>query len=411
MPKKCQTRVKLMTSFQLRTIAKLFLLTAVIAYVFSSALLLVGAYAVIVCVLLARAQEGKPIIPETPLNIPLMLIIGSLLISIAANGNWHEGVKGLHKWLRAILFFWASYDLLQTSHMQRKVGTALTIGFFIATADGLLQYFIGKDIIRGYEIGYVNSLIRVTSSFGYFGLFAIFLLVSMPLVMNRVAQIQQPMVQRILTGLAMVLGLVCLYLTRTRGAWLAAVGMLIIYFLLQRKRWMMILLVLGLITAPFVLPADLVFHSKKSTGIDKTIGHRLVLWRQAINVIKAKPIAGCGLNTYVQNIEKYNPSQDSYEVKNYYAHNGYLQHTAETGLVGILAFLFLIFRFYARVIPELIRRKPDFHDTNLMVFLSITGYLFYMFFDTIFHNLAPFVILWLLLSWGLLTVPAKIRSS
>ena len=171
------------------------------------------------------------------------------------------------------------------------------------------------------------------------------------------------------------------------------------WFLLQKKWRFILILAVAIGALPFLLPRDIVFHSKKSVGIDKTINHRIDLWKEAINIIKAKPLFGCGLNTYVLNIEKYNPGNRG-EVKDYYAHNGYLQHAAETGVFGLMTLLSLLGRYTKLLFQCGYKNAPSRNFFSIMLFLSVFSFLFYMFFDTIFHNLQPFLLFWLMLGWS-----------
>ena len=379
-------------------VAEVSLMTATISYVFSRALLLVSIYIAIASWLLYRMIQKKRLIPSTPLNVYLYVIVVSLIISIAFGGNWHEGMRGMNKWLRGLLVFWLGFDLLRNGKIERQVVFAFWISFMIASFDGIFQYFSGKDLIRDYPVGYVNNMIpRITSSFGYFGMFASFLIMVMPIAIAWALQ-RKARIQAIFWFLfVFLIGLLNLYWTRSRGAWLSFVGMIFLLLILTR-RWKYIAALSLLVGVSFlIMPKHILFHHQKAGGFDKTINQRVELWHQAINIIRAHPIIGCGLNTYVQNIQKYNPGVNG-EVSNYYAHNGYLQHTAETGMVGLFALLALLFRYYQLVFSKF----KDFRKliSGQMIILSVSGFLFYVFFDTIFHNLQPFLLFWLLFGWS-----------
>ena len=66
---------------------------------------------------------------------------------------------------------------------------------------------------------------------------------------------------------------------------------------------------------------------------DSSSEERLTLWRDALGMFKQNPITGTGFNTY-EFMHRVGSYRDT--------HNYYLKVLAETGLVGIVLFLFLL---------------------------------------------------------------------
>jgi len=384
----------------LKRISEFGLYLAVATYFFSSALLLIGVYTALVAWLSSRFLNHERLLPKTGLDRILVLLIATLVLSIAFGENWYEGMRGLHKWFRGILLFFLATNLFSDQRIERNVLKLILISFAVMTINGFIQYFTGQDLIRGFEVGSVNGLIRITSSFGYFGMYAAFLLVITPILTTWLLQTSNKTRRAFYVFSILTISVVSLYLTRSRGAWLAFFVTILLMVITQRRWWALICLLITLVATPFLLPQRLVFHAKKSVGFDKTIGHRFYLWNQAIRIIRARPLTGCGLNTYVQNIERYNPPDD-HEVRNYYAHNGYLQHAAETGIPGIILLLVLFFQFFRLTFSNWWIHRLNLFEVKSGIILSVSGFLFYMLFDTIFHNLEPFIFLWLLMGWGI----------
>ncbi len=390
--------------------AEVALLSAMSGYIFSRALFMIGIYVAITAWVVMRLCNLDKIVAKSVADPYLVLILLSLILSVIFGSNFHEGTRGLHKWLRSFFVFWASYDLFRDKKYEKRMIRLFVIIFLIATLDGLVQYFFGKDLIRGYPIGYADTVTRVTSSFGYFGMFASFLVMITPIGAAYAAAQKKKSAQTVYFLSIFLLSAINLYLTRTRGAWITATLVMILFLIAQRKWRLIFFLGAGVIAMPLLLPRDILLHTPQSGGIDKTIGHRVILWQQAVNILKAKPLTGCGLNTYVQNIQKYNFESDR-EVQKYYAHNGYLQHAAETGILGISVFLLFLGRYLTVAFRSLFRKNQSnpFGISNMLI-LSVCGFLFYMLFDTIFHNLQPFTLFWLLMGWSLSHLDQKTRA-
>ncbi|MCK4852362.1 MAG: O-antigen ligase family protein, partial [Candidatus Omnitrophica bacterium] len=69
-----------------------------------------------------------------------------------------------------------------------------------------------------------------------------------------------------------------------------------------------------------------------------TTWERLMLWKGTVNMVKAHPVLGFGVNTYSRNFPAYKPPEYP-DVR--YTHNSYLHMASEVGVTGAL--LFLIF--------------------------------------------------------------------
>ena len=74
----------------------------------------------------------------------------------------------------------------------------------------------------------------------------------------------------------------------------------------------------------------------KPTEIDGS--GRFEYWKNAISIFRSSPVFGTGLNTYARIIMR-DPNHGAWR----YAHNCYLQMAAETGLLGLSCFLWMVF--------------------------------------------------------------------
>ncbi len=154
--------------------------------------------------------------------------------------------------------------------------------------------------------------------------------------------------------------LAALFLSFSRGAWLgaaAAAGVMLIFW--PRRRWVglglaagglaafLILYNLGLlpaaISARFADVGDFVqVYDVRGVHINDSnfaIVERLAHWQAAINMAEANPVFGVGLNNYEYAYDDYRLINWKYALG--HAHMIYLNVLAETGFVGLAAYLFL----------------------------------------------------------------------
>ena len=140
------------------------------------------------------------------------------------------------------------------------------------------------------------------------------------------------------------------------GAWAAILFMAII----KRDKIILLSLLLSVILLPILLPRNIANWASKQTSVwqivfDET---RFSIYRTSLNMIQHHPVVGVGVNTYCLNFQKYkvHEKEDLAGDTQWYAHNIYLHMAGEIGLIGLLIFIWLLFRvfkywvyFYRRV--------------------------------------------------------------
>jgi O-antigen ligase len=119
---------------------------------------------------------------------------------------------------------------------------------------------------------------------------------------------------------------------------------------------------------------------------------RFTFWKKAISIVRSSPVWGTGLNTYTRVLMR-NPDRGTW----WYAHNSYLQMAAETGMLGLAAFLWMLFVLLRHGVYYCQQIK----DLWLLTFLQGTmtcliGFLVQSFFDNTFYTVQLSVLMWLI---------------
>jgi putative inorganic carbon (hco3(-)) transporter len=127
-----------------------------------------------------------------------------------------------------------------------------------------------------------------------------------------------------------IIALKPLFFAYSRGAYLATVAVLFVFGLIKKRSLLVVLLVVG-VAWQVILPQSVVERITTTENADgqleSSAAERLVLWEKAIELYKASPIVGSGLNSY--GVSRIAGSWTS-------VHNLYLQTMAEQGIVGLL---------------------------------------------------------------------------
>ncbi len=148
--------------------------------------------------------------------------------------------------------------------------------------------------------------------------------------------------RKILFLLAVLFSLHSLFFSYSRGAYAAALGVLV-FFGLVKKRSLLILVFALAITWQTLLPLSVVERISMTKGeggqIEESAAIRLDLWDHALKLFKEHPVIGIGFGGFEYTMPEGVRWKD--------AHNYYLKMLSEQGIVGfglLLITLFMAFR-------------------------------------------------------------------
>jgi len=220
-------------------------------------------------------------------------------------------------------------------------------------------------------------------------------------------------------GLFLVLLLACLCWTYSRSSWIGYLSILFAMVVLDRRK-VFFAATLFLVCILIFLPSlSKVRHmhlirdqetSVQDNGSFKSMleqggSGRFTFWKKAISIIRTSPIWGTGLNTYGR-ILKLNPDIKTW----WYAHNCYLQLTAETGVIGLAAFLWMLFVLLKNGLYHCYHINDLWQLTMLQGVVSgLFGFLVQSFFDNTFYTVQLGVLMWLL--FGLMVSLMRLRTN
>jgi len=139
----------------------------------------------------------------------------------------------------------------------------------------------------------------------------------------------------------------------TRNAWVG-LGAGFLTIALFKERRTMILLVTGLfLTVALLSWADRGFRIRAVSTVtiqDRSTIERLEIWRATIDMIHDHPLLGVGIGNFGKVFDQY---RDRYgATPRSHAHNTLLQVTAENGLIGLAAYLFVWYVFFREMIRK-----------------------------------------------------------
>ena len=84
-------------------------------------------------------------------------------------------------------------------------------------------------------------------------------------------------------------------------------------------------------------------------GIDESAMGRIYAWQAATNMALARPLTGVGISNFYANYYAYSPHWDG---KNHAVHSTWFQVLAESGFLGLILFLTLVFKTFQQAIAN-----------------------------------------------------------
>jgi probable O-glycosylation ligase (exosortase A-associated) len=206
-------------------------------------------------------------------------------------------------------------------------------------------------------------------------------------------------------GIAMVLSLLSILASYSRGAFLALLAMGVFLWLKSRKKAMLMLLTLTVITvAWWFMPDRWVdrMETIQTYSEDTSVLGRFNSWWFAFNVAKARPFVGGGYDVFFdpELRQRYN-APDLERMDD--AHSIYFEVLGEHGFIGLALFLtlgFLALRSGACIIRETKNRKElqwardlaGMTQTSIVGYASGGAFLGLAYFDFYYHLIAILVI-------------------
>ena len=408
-------------------VIEFLLLAAVFFLPFSKALLEICITISLIAWFFKKIKEKESLCHDQS----IMLISGVMIIASSVSA-FHSGypllsARGIIKIVKYVLIMLLVTDVFSSRNALKRLLVVGFIGFSAVVANSYFQYFqfFGRENLVDPALNIhrlSNSIVRLTGPYSVYGLLAAHLIAVLPVLFSFVISLKKVRWWARLGWWGyFLISVFLLYKTHSRGALIASFVSWVIYALCSRNRLMLIMLALIMMVTPFIVPRNVLLHVDRFNQ-EQSIIERNLLWSRAIQVIQARPLFGCGINTYIKNYPKFATKQNwrifnwSVDVQHhselekqpgwtipgndaqlpqYYVHNGYLQMAAETGLISLSLFL-LILGAALKSGFQAFRSTHDYNRKSMAVGL-LTGFVALLLqagVDTTLHNIQSATLIW-----------------
>jgi len=277
---------------------------------------------------------------RTPLDIFILFYMITIVISFFTSLKLSSSLKAFKgEFLTNTVFFYMVVANINRKEQVKKIIAALLFGSTVMAVYGFIDFFLkgGSLLDIHYRAGSLHD--------GYES-YAQYLIMVLPFNFLFVLR-QKDISKKVILSLLFALNVFVLYLTHTRGAWLAFFfELLILFYTLFSGKVRIVLILLFIVCAAigsYMLPEEVLWHGAKGLSAPEenyqknTATIRLVMWKEAIKSFWANPFAAAGYGK-VNFKRKFSDKIFMYEQ----AHNTFINTAVQLGVQGLAALLLII---------------------------------------------------------------------
>ena len=295
----------------------------------------------------------------TPLYlvVAILLLIGTMALSMRGSLSISSSVKEVSKWLEFLVLVLVGSQYIRTRRQVWMIIVLILLGGITQAFFGFLKAFFNL----GPEAFIRDTSLRVYGTFGQPNPFAGYLNLSLSVALALML-LGSTWLTRILAGLTSVLLAAAVYLTQSRGGEIAIAAALLFIMIVgwPHLRKLAALLALGGLVVVEVfftgwIPTYVITPLLKYLGAfqisftnpnsqDYSTAERLAHWIAGVRMFVDHPLTGVGIGNYPDAYSRYYVTifVDSLGQ----AHNYYINIAAETGAIGLTAFLLFILAIF-----------------------------------------------------------------
>lgn len=319
--------------------------------------------------LFQKRIDIKEIYNESKEVINAILIFFSVLIlSIIFSDYYNLGLEYLDKILRYLIIYFSIIHFIKNKVQLNKIFISLSMSILVSSLYSIYQYFL-LNIRRAS--GFLPTLTNES----------VLLMVLSIMIMLIYRTENKIKYYYIFVSLISFLSLM---VSNTRGAWIAFIVGLIFFSFLLDKGILIFLFIISIVIVVLFPSFQTRFNSIFDL-MNSSNNERVLMWRSAFEMWKDKPILGHGIGSF----EKLYPEKyilEAARVKTrMYAHSNIFDLLAETGILGLISYLYLFISILKHGINKLIILKGKVNIIVYGYFLSfITFFMHGLTFTNIF---------------------------
>jgi len=354
-----------------------------------------------------RDAEDQSVPIWTPIHLPLISYWAIALIATLLSPVRVAALDGMLKLTIYMIAFVSMSRMMRLGWRSVLVGTYLETALVVC-AYAVQQWYLGAPELATWTdiTSETAGTTRVYSFLGNPNLLAGYLIPALPL--GAIAAIHwRSWGMKVLGAVVAILGAFCITQTQSRGGLLGlaaesfALVLLLVYWWGKRLPTWTLPVTFGGTAGAIALGTILVPTLRKRVVSifgteDSSNAFRVNVWMSVLNMIKVKPILGIGPGN-----KAFNLVYPLYQRSGYSALGAYsvpLELTVETGIIGVICYVWLIFSIFRQAWIALNRLRSDRNMDGLWIIAAIAtivGMMTHGLFDTVWYRPQVQLLWWL----------------
>lgn len=329
---------------------------------------------------------------QSPLDLPIVIFISVMLLVLIVNSpDISISIEGFRAVIQYILWYFVILQLLRTKSGAKNICVILVLISGIIALHGIYQYVIGIEMPAGWVDSKEAGLrTRVFSILGSPNIMGSLMTINIPICIAFVFISKKIGKKIIFSGIALMM-IASLVFTFSRGAWIGFAAAMGIYVLLKDKR----------LIIPFIIISILIVVGVPSVGnrimymlspeyIESSLrGGRLVRWITGLKILEMNPVFGVGLGHFGGAVAMNNGMKVLVGIsveKTFYMDNYYLKTAVETGLVGLTAFIMLMYQVFICSVRTInITKDKMLKELEMGILAGLVGVIIHNFVENVFE--------------------------
>ncbi|MFC1721821.1 O-antigen ligase family protein [Patescibacteria group bacterium] len=297
---------------------------------------------------LYRLSYLKRAIDKVPFKLATLIFFAAATLAVlvspdirAALGEWRA------YFVEALAFYIIFVNVIKTRRQVRLLLYALGLSALVVSIYSIIQHFTGFGIPDPWGGA---ELRRVTAWYGYPVSVALLLAPVVGLFFGLLVWAKKSKVAtHWLFSLAVVVAAtLAVYYTHSRGALVAVLFAILVLSFFTRYRWWLIGLIVLAVILLAIIPGVSDRFLDVFQGEDNSTNVRLVMWQGTWRLIMDNWLFGAGLAGFPAYYDVYREAQHTELLL--YPHNIILNFWIELGLVGLIAFVWLVVAFFRKAL-------------------------------------------------------------
>jgi putative inorganic carbon (HCO3(-)) transporter len=324
----------------------------------ASAFFLGGFYLVVIALTIVawiyKLLRTEPAFTYAPQNLLIYAFTAIIVLSLISARSLDLGFQSLEIYLKVVLFYFLLVNIADTPQAFRAILWVMVLSALSISLYGLYQFLSAPPVI-----GVLN---RIASTREDPNNFALTLVAVIPLTVA-LAVSERRFFLKIFAALSGIIIFFTVPLTLSRGGFLALITILILLFARIKKRKLALLVLLLIIGISLLILPPTVWERAGTVGfssMEASARMRMQLLKGGIAMFADHPLFGVGIGNFIVHSFSY-----SGLVPPQYAHNMFLHVAAETGILGLLFFVAILYRSW-RILRGV--QKSFFHDRSSFPF-------------------------------------------